>query len=76
MAGVPMDQRDGWIWMDGELVAWKDAKAADAWVPKKIDGKFVAGQESLGGGVREKPARVRQLLAAAHLLILAVNRLG
>jgi len=26
MAGIPMDQRDGWIWFDGELVPWKEAK--------------------------------------------------
>jgi branched-chain amino acid aminotransferase len=26
MAGVPMDQREGWIWFDGEFVPWKDAK--------------------------------------------------
>ena len=26
MAGIPMDQRDGWIWFDGELVPWRDAK--------------------------------------------------
>ena len=26
MAGVPMDQREGWIWFDGELKPWKDAK--------------------------------------------------
>lgn len=26
MAGVPMDQRDGWIWFDGEMKPWKDAK--------------------------------------------------
>ena len=26
MAGLPMDQRDGWIWFDGELKPWKDAK--------------------------------------------------
>ncbi len=23
---VPFDNRDGWIWMDGEFVAWRDAK--------------------------------------------------
>ena len=23
---IPMDQRDGWIWFDGQLVPWKDAK--------------------------------------------------
>jgi branched-chain amino acid aminotransferase len=23
---IPMDQRDGWIWFDGALVPWKDAK--------------------------------------------------
>src|SRR5690606_7726620 len=26
MAGLPMDQRDGWIWFDGELKPWKEAK--------------------------------------------------
>jgi branched-chain amino acid aminotransferase len=26
MAGLPMDQRDGWIWFDGELKPWRDAK--------------------------------------------------
>jgi branched-chain amino acid aminotransferase len=26
MALVPFDDRDGWIWMDGALVPWRDAK--------------------------------------------------
>jgi len=26
MAGLPMDQREGWIWFDGELKPWKDAQ--------------------------------------------------
>ncbi|MDG1287923.1 MAG: branched-chain amino acid aminotransferase [Rickettsiales bacterium] len=26
MAGIPMDQRDGWIWYNGEFVEWKEAK--------------------------------------------------
>ena len=26
MAAIPFDQRDGFIWQDGEFVAWKDAK--------------------------------------------------
>ena len=26
MALVPFDDRDGWIWYDGEFVAWRDAK--------------------------------------------------
>lgn len=26
MADVPYDQRDGFIWMDGKMVPWKDAK--------------------------------------------------
>ena len=26
MALVPFDDRDGWIWLDGALVAWRDAK--------------------------------------------------
>lgn len=26
MSAVPFDQRDGWIWFDGQLVPWRDAK--------------------------------------------------
>ena len=26
MALVPFDDRDGWIWLDGQFVAWRDAK--------------------------------------------------
>lgn len=26
MAFVPFDDRDGWIWMDGDFVSWRDAK--------------------------------------------------
>jgi branched-chain amino acid aminotransferase len=26
MALVPFDDRDGWIWLDGQLVPWRDAK--------------------------------------------------
>ena len=26
MADIPFDQRDGFIWFNGELVPWKDAK--------------------------------------------------
>ena len=26
MALVPFDDRDGWIWWDGALVPWRDAK--------------------------------------------------
>ena len=26
MAIIPFDQRDGWIWYNGEIVPWKDAK--------------------------------------------------
>ena len=26
MAFVPFDDRDGWIWMDGDFVPWREAK--------------------------------------------------
>ena len=26
MSLVPFDDRDGWIWMDGEFVPWREAK--------------------------------------------------
>ncbi len=26
MAFVPIDDRDGWIWFDGEFVPWREAR--------------------------------------------------
>ncbi len=26
MSATPFDQRDGWIWYDGQIVPWKDAQ--------------------------------------------------
>ena len=26
MSLVPFDDRDGWIWLDGQFVQWRDAK--------------------------------------------------
>ena len=26
MTIIPFDQRDGWIWFNGEIVPWKEAK--------------------------------------------------
>ena len=26
MALVPFDDRDGWIWLDGEFTPWREAK--------------------------------------------------
>ncbi len=26
MSLVPFDDRDGWIWLDGQFVAWREAK--------------------------------------------------
>ena len=26
MSGIPFDQREGWIWLDGEFVEWSQAR--------------------------------------------------
>ena len=39
---IPMDQRDGWIWFDGELKPWKDAKihVLTHGLPKPCQGNY------------------------------------
>ena len=36
MAGEPFDQREAWIWYDGELVRGPDARRKHVWILRSI----------------------------------------
>ena len=68
MAGVPMDQRDGWIWMDGELVPWKDAKIHVLTHGLHYASSVFEGQRAYGGEIFKLREHTNRLIASAKWL--------
>ena len=68
MAGLPMDQRDGWIWFDGEMVAWKDAKVHILTHGLHYASTVFEGQRAYGGEVFKLREHTNRLIASAGML--------
>ena len=68
MAGVPMDQREGWIWMDGELVPWKDAKVHVLTHGLHYASSVFEGQRAYGGEIFKLREHTNRLIASAKWL--------
>jgi len=68
MAGVPMDQRDGWIWMDGALVPWKDAKVHVLTHGLHYASAVFEGERAYGGEVFKLREHTNRLIASAKWL--------
>jgi branched-chain amino acid aminotransferase len=68
MAGVPMDQREGWIWMDGGLVPWKDAKVHVLTHGLHYGSSVFEGQRAYGGEIFKLREHTNRLIASAKWL--------
>ena len=68
MAGIPMDQRDGWIWFDGEMVPWKDAKVHILTHGLHYASAVFEGQRAYGGEVFKLREHTNRLIASAAML--------
>ena len=68
MAGVPMDQRDGWIWFDGELKPWKDAKIHVLTHGLHYASCVFEGQRAYGGEVFKLREHSERLIASGKTL--------
>jgi len=68
MAGVPMDQRDGWIWFDGKLVPWKDAKVHVLTHGLHYASCVFEGQRAYGGEVFKLREHTERLIASGKTL--------
>ena len=66
--GVPMDQRDGWIWYDGELVPWKDAKLHVLTHGLHYASSVFEGQRAYGGEIFKLRQHTERLIASAKTL--------
>ncbi len=68
MAGLPMDQRDGWIWFDGELKPWKDAKVHVLTHGLHYASCVFEGQRAYGGEVFKLREHSERLIASGKIL--------
>jgi branched-chain amino acid aminotransferase len=70
--GVPMDQRDGWIWFDGELVPWKDAKVHVLTHGLHYASSVFEGQRAYGGEVFKLHQHSERLIASGKMLDMPI----
>ncbi len=68
MAGIPMDQRDGWIWFDGKLVPWQDAKIHVLTHGLHYASCVFEGERSYGGEIFKLREHTDRLLESAKTL--------
>lgn len=68
MAGLPMDQREGWIWFDGELVPWKDARIHVLTHGLHYASCVFEGQRAYGGEVFKLREHTERLIASGKTL--------
>ena len=68
MASVPFDQLDGYIWMNGELVAWKDAKVHVLTHGLHYASAVFEGERAYGGEIFKLTEHSERLHESARLL--------
>ncbi|MCB1517603.1 MAG: branched-chain amino acid aminotransferase [Hyphomicrobiaceae bacterium] len=68
MAGIPMDQREGWIWFDGEMVPWQDAKVHVLTHGLHYASCVFEGQRAYGGEVFKLTEHSQRLVDSGRML--------
>lgn len=64
----PMDDRDGWIWLDGKLVPWRDARPHVLSHALHYGSGVFEGERIYGGKVFRLSAHSARLIRSARLL--------
>jgi branched-chain amino acid aminotransferase len=68
MAFVPFDDRDGWIWFDGEFVPWREAKTHVLTHGLHYGSSVFEGERMYGGEIFKLTAHSERLKRSAELL--------
>ncbi|MEM1421142.1 MAG: branched-chain amino acid aminotransferase [Pseudomonadota bacterium] len=68
MAGPSYDDRDGWIWMDGAFVPWRDAKLHVLTHAMHYASSVFEGERAYDGAIFESRAHSERLAASASAL--------
>ncbi len=68
MALVPFDDRDGWIWWDGQLVPWREAKLHVLTHGLHYASAVFEGERCYSGNVFKLRAHTERLLTSGRIL--------
>lgn len=68
MAGPNFDDRDGWIWFDGELVPWRDAKVHVLTHAMHYGSAVFEGERAYGGEIFKSTEHSVRLKESARIL--------
>jgi branched-chain amino acid aminotransferase len=68
MAAETFDNRDGWIWLDGHLVHWRDAKIHILTHALHYASAVFEGERAYGGRIFKSTAHSRRLRDSAQIL--------
>ena len=66
MTIIPFDDRDGWIWLDGSLVPWRDAKVHVLTHALHYGSSVFEGERAYGGIVFKSTAHSDRLIASGR----------
>jgi len=72
MAGQPFDQRDGFIWMDGKLIPWTDARVHVLTHAMHYGSAVFEGERAYGGRIFQSRKHSERLIKSAEILDMAV----
>ena len=68
MSALSFDQRDGWIWMDGRMVPWSDAKLHVLSHGLHYGSAVFEGERAYGGEIFKSAAHSERFRRSAELL--------
>jgi branched-chain amino acid aminotransferase len=68
MSLVPFDDRDGWIWLDGQFVAWREAKVHVLTHGLHYASAVFEGERMYGGEVYALKEHTERLFKSAEIL--------
>ena len=68
MSIVPFDDRDGWIWLDGQFVPWREAKVHVLTHALHYASSVFEGERMYGGEIFELTEHTKRLFRSAEIL--------
>jgi branched-chain amino acid aminotransferase len=68
MAATPFDQRDGWIWYDGQLIPWQEAKLHVLTHALHYASSVFEGERAYGGVIFKSAEHSERLKKSAEIL--------
>ncbi|HVZ09453.1 branched-chain amino acid aminotransferase [Rhodopila sp.] len=72
MALIPFDDRDGWIWLDGQLVPWRDARLHVLSHGLHYASSVFEGERAYRGNIFRLRDHTERLLNSARLLMFEI----